>query len=164
MVAYKGNVLASDMTGGFSSLEYDDSPLPLCADRKRPVSRVDRAHSSVSVRRLLLRGTAGDKGCAGTAKTRERVGAVRKVSVAVALKSDGRCRYVSKKGTLGARRNCKTPVFLTARGTSRWRLDLRGAFKRGSYVVSVRSRDGAGNAERTKTATLRVRASASRSA
>ena len=38
MVHYKGNILASDMTGGFYSLKYDDSPLPLCADRKRPVS------------------------------------------------------------------------------------------------------------------------------
>ena len=46
--------------------------------------------------------------------------------MAVALKSDGRCRYVSKQGTLGARRSCKTPVFLTASGTTKWRLDLQG--------------------------------------
>ena len=43
MVHYKGHVLASDMTGGFYSLKYDDSPLPLCADRKRPASVFSRA-------------------------------------------------------------------------------------------------------------------------
>ena len=63
MVHYKGNVLASDMTGGFYSLKYDDSPLPLCADRKRPVSAIARKSSSVRATRLLLRGTASDKGC-----------------------------------------------------------------------------------------------------
>jgi hypothetical protein len=161
MVHYKGNILASDMTGGFYSLKYDDSPLPLCADRKRPVSVFARKTSSIGAARLLLRGTASDKGCAAAAKTRERAGAVKKVSVAVALKSAGKCRYVSRKGTVGTRRSCKTPVFLTARGTTKWRLDLKGAFKPGTYVVRVRSRDGAGNAERTKTATLRLRAASS---
>lgn len=155
MVHYKGNILASDMTGGFYSLKYDDSPLPRCADRKRPVSVIDRKRSSVRAGRLIVRGTASDRGCAAAAKTRERAGAVRKVSVAVALKSAGRCRYVSRKGTVGARRSCSRPVYLKARGTKRWRLDLRGRFKRGTYVVRVRSRDRAGNAERTKTATLR---------
>ena len=36
MVAYKGHVLAADMTGGFYSLRYDDSPLPQCADTRVP--------------------------------------------------------------------------------------------------------------------------------
>jgi hypothetical protein len=40
----------------------------------------------------------------------------------------------------------------------RWRLDLRGRFPAGTYVVSVRARDTAGNRERTQTATLRLRA------
>jgi hypothetical protein len=119
---------------------------------------IARATSSIRATRLLLRGTTSDKGCAAAAKTRARAGTVKKVSVAVALRSAGKCRYVSKAGTLGARRSCATPVFLTARGTTKWRLDLKGAFRPGTYVVRVRSRDGAGNAERTKTASLRVRA------
>ena len=161
MVHYKGHILASDMTGGFYSLKYDDRPLALCADGKRPVSAIARKTSSISATRLRLRGTASDRGCAAAAKTRERPGTVRKVSVAVALKSGGRCRYASRKGTLGARRSCGAPVFLAARGTTKWRLDLPGTFTSGTYVVSVRSRDGAGNVERRpKTATLRLRARA----
>jgi hypothetical protein len=158
MVHYKGHILASDMTGGFYSLKYDDSPLPLCADRKRPATVLQRRRSAISATRLLLRGSASDRGCAADAKTRERAGALRKVSVAVALKSGTRCRYASRKGTLGAARSCRQPVFLTARGSRSWRLELRGSFKPGTYVVSVRATDSAGNRGATKTATLRLRA------
>ena len=63
MVVYKGSVLASDMTGGFYSLRYDESPLPLCTDRKRPRSVFGRKRSSIRAARMLLRGTASDKGC-----------------------------------------------------------------------------------------------------
>ena len=158
MVHYKGHVLASDMTGGFYSLKYDDSALPLCTDRKRPATVFSRKRSATSLRRMLLRGTASDRGCAADAKTRERAGGLRKVSVAVALKSGTRCRYLSRKGTLGAARRCTKPVFLTARGTKSWRLELRGAFAPGTYAVSVRATDSAGNRGPTKTATLRLRA------
>ena len=48
MVHYKGHVLASDMTGGFYSLKYDDSPLPLCADRKRPGAVFSRKRSAIA--------------------------------------------------------------------------------------------------------------------
>ena len=158
MVPYEGHILASDMTGGFYSLKYDDSPLPLCTDRKRPGSVFSRKRSAINATRLLLRGTASDRGCKADASTRERVGALRKVSVAVALKSGTRCRYVSRKGTLGAARSCTKPVFLTARGNKRWRLELRGAFRPGTYAVSVRATDSAGNRGSIKTATLRLRA------
>ena len=162
MVVYKDHVLASDMTGGFYSLRYDDSPLPLCADRTLPRSVFSRKRSSIRATRILLRGTASDRGCRADPKTRKRPGAIRKVTVAVARKADGRCRFVSAKGTLGAAVSCKKPVFVAARGTKQWRLDLRGTFRRGTYVVSIRARDGAGNREPTKTASLRLRASANR--
>ena len=74
MVHYKGHVLASDMTGGFYSLKYDDSPLPLCTDVKRPAAVFSRKRSAISVRRIVLRGTASDRGCKADAKTRERAG------------------------------------------------------------------------------------------
>ncbi len=158
MVHYKGHVLASDMTGGFYSLRHDDSPLALCADRKRPASVFSRKRSSIRATRILLRGSASDRGCNADAKTRERPGGLRKVSVAVALKSGRRCRFVSKKGGLGPARSCKTPVFITARGNKSWSLLLRGAFKPGTYTVSVRATDSVGNRGPTKTATLRLRA------
>ena len=158
MVHYKGHVLASDMTGGFYSMRLDESPLPLCADRKRPATVFSRKRSAISPRRIVLRGTASDRGCRADARTRERAGAIRKVRVAVALKSGTRCRFASRKGTLGAARNCRKPVFITARGNKSWRLELRGAFKPGAYAVSVRATDSVGNVGPTKSATLRLRA------
>jgi hypothetical protein len=158
MVPYKGHILASDMTGGFYSLKYDDSALPLCADRKRPTTVFSRKRSAMSRTRIILRGTAGDRGCAADAKTRERAGALRRVSVAVALKSGTRCRFLSKTGRLGAARSCTKPAFVTARGKKTWRLELKNRFRPGTYAVSVRATDSAGNRGPIKTATLRLRA------
>ncbi len=157
MVQYKGHVLASDMTGGFYSLRLDESPLALCADVKRPSSVFSPRNSSIRAKRILLRGTASDRGCKANAKTRERAGALRKVSVAVALKARTKCRFASRKGTLGKARSCTTPAFLTARGNKSWRLELRGKFKPGTYVVKVRPTDAVGNRGPIKTATLRLR-------
>ena len=158
MVAYKGYVLAADMTGGFYSLKYDDSPLALCADTRRPRSMLSRTRSSLRANRLLLRGTASDKGCSAGAATRERAGSVTKVSVAVARRAGARCRFLSRRGTLGRARSCVKPVYLKAKGTKSWRLELKGSFRPGAYRISVLARDGAGNRERVKTATLRMRA------
>jgi len=157
MVVYKDHVLASDMTGGLYSLKYDDSPLALCADGQRPRSVLSRKRSSLRSGRILLRGSASDRGCAATTATRKRPGAVRKVSVAVARKAGTRCRFFSKRGKLGKARSCAKPVYLRATGTKSWRLRLTGRFATGSYRVTVRARDAAGNNERVKTATLRLR-------
>ncbi len=158
MVAYKDHILASDMTGGFYSLRFDDGPLPLCADAKTPRSVLSRARSTLRTTRILVRGTASDRGCAATPATRERPGALRRVSVAVGLKAGGRCRFVGSSGRLGAARSCRSPRFVTARGKSRWRLDLRGRFPKGTYAVTVRAVDAAGNAQRTPAAaSLRLR-------
>lgn len=158
MVAYRGHVLASDMTGGFYALRYDDGPLPLCADARTPRSVLSRARSSLRTTRILVRGTASDRGCAATAATRERPGSLRRVSVAVALKAGGRCRFAGRAGKLGALRSCSSPRFVTARGKSRWRLDLRGRFPKGTYAITVRAVDAAGNAQRTPArSSLRLR-------
>ncbi len=158
MVAYKGHVLASDMTGGFYALRYDDSPLALCADAKAPRAVLSRARTTLRSTRIVVRGTASDRGCAATPATRARPGALRRVSVAVALRAGTRCRFLSRSGKLGGARSCRSPRFVTARGTSPWRLDLRGRFRKGAYVVTVRAVDTAGNRQRTPvTATLRRR-------
>jgi len=156
MVVYKDHVLASDMTGGLYSLRYDDSALPLCADATRPRSVLSRRRSRLRANRLLLRGTASDRGCSASAATRKRAGSVRKVSVAVARRAGRRCRFLSRRGTLGRARSCAKPVYLRAKGTRRWSLRLKGRFAAGTYRVSVRSRDAAGNTERARTATLRL--------
>ncbi|HVF76729.1 MAG TPA: hypothetical protein VNA28_00405 [Solirubrobacteraceae bacterium] len=157
IVVYKDHVLASDMTGGLYSLKYDDSPLPLCADAKAPRSVLSRKRSSLRADRILLRGTASDRGCSASVTTRKRPGAVSKVSVAVARKTGTRCRFLSTRGRVGKARACSKPVYLRATGTKSWRLQLKGSFPSGAYRVSVRARDAAGNIERVQTATLRRR-------
>jgi hypothetical protein len=156
MVVHKGHVLASDMTGGLYTLKYDDSPLALCADATRPRSVLSRQRSRLGSGRILLRGTASDRGCRATAATRKRSGAVGRVSVAVARVTGTRCRFVGARGSLGQPRSCSRPVYLRAKGTKRWRLELEGAFPAGTYRVSVLARDSAGNRERAKSATLRL--------
>jgi hypothetical protein len=157
MVAVKDHVLAADMTGGLYSLRLDESPLPLCADTRRPRSVLSRARSRIGARRIVLRGTASDRGCSATPATRRRPGAIRRVSVAVARRQGSRCRFLSRNGTLGRVRSCRSRAYLTARGTRRWRLELRGRFGAGTYEVTVRARDAAGNAGPAKTARFRVR-------
>ena len=157
MVAYKDHVLASDMTGGFYSLRYDDSPLPLCADTRLPRSVLSRKRSSLRRRASCCAATRPTRAAAPRPTTRKRPGAVRRVSVAVARKAGGRCRFVGAKGTLGRARKCATRQFMTAKGTRRWSLSLRGRFPAGSYEISVRARDGAGNRERTQTVRLTLR-------
>ncbi len=151
MVAYKDHVLAADMTGGFYSMRLDDRPAPApgrCADRTRPRSVLSTRTSRIGARRILVRGRASDRGCRGRAGTTSRRGALRSVSVAVARRVGARCRFLSARGRFGAARSCRRPVFLRARGTTAWRLQLRGRFPRGRYQVSVRARDRAGNVER----------------
>ena len=157
MVAYKGHVLAADMTGGFYSLRYDESPLPLCADTRAPTSVFSRKNSSLRAKRIFLRGNASDHGCSAAGATSKRPGAVQKVTVTVARKAGATCRFVSKKGTLGRARSCLSPAYLTAKGTRRWSLQLRGTFPKGNYEITVRARDGAGNREAAQKIGLRLR-------
>lgn len=157
MVHYKGHILASDMTGGFYSLRYDDGPLPLCADRTRPRAVFSRKRSAMSPRRIVLRGTASDRGCKADAKSSKRAGAIRRVRVAVALKAGTRCRFLSRRGRLSTARSCNKPTYITARGRKRWRLELRGSFRPGTYAVRVRPTDSVGNRATPKTATVRLR-------
>src|SRR5262249_44206891 len=89
-----------------------------CADRLRPppALRSGKRGFKATRRRLTIAGTASDASpCASP-------GLVTRVDVAVARKVGKRCRFLSAKGRVGRARSCHKPVFLKAKGTSRWTL------------------------------------------
>jgi Calx-beta domain-containing protein len=119
-----------------------------CVDRLAPVSRVNPGRRGVRTtrRRLQIRGTARDRGCAGLAR----------VSIAVALHTHHRCRFLKRNGRLGRRLRCRRIQWLRARGTSRWRLLPSRRLPRGRYTIRTRARDRAGNAERLRVNRVRA--------
>ncbi len=129
-----------------------------CRDRVRPTLRYAPGGIRGSSRAIDLRGTAGDGGCVGSvaAHTVSRPGAVRSVRLAVSIFVRGGCRFVGADGRLTGTRSCRRPLFVTARGTARWQLRLRGVFPPGRYVVRSRVYDVAGNVGRPAPRTFRI--------
>jgi hypothetical protein len=111
-----------------------------CTDRARPSA----AFSGVSVkhRTLTLHGRAHDSGCAAEISV---AGRVARVELAISRRSGKRCRFVAGTGRLGSPRACSRPVFLRAKGTTRWTMTLNRKLPRGTHTVLVRARDAAGN-------------------
>jgi subtilase family serine protease len=112
-----------------------------CRDSTAPVSRFARTRAvRASRRRLSLTGTASDRGCrAGGA------GRVKRVRVAVARRAGRRCRYLKGKHGFSTPRSCSKRIYVTAKGTARWRYTFRGRLARGRYRAYVRATDAAGN-------------------
>ena len=115
-----------------------------CADRTAPVSRfASKRAVKASRRRLALSGTASDRGCRTNG-----AGRVARVRVAVARKAGKRCRFLKgKKGFTGPR-SCSRRIYVTAKGTTRWRYTYRGRLAKGSYRADVRGTDADGNVPR----------------
>jgi hypothetical protein len=133
------------------------TPLPgthtptTCADRARP--RASFSSARIKHRRLTLRGRASDAGCVAEISV---AGRVARVELAISRKAGKRCRFVASRGRLGRVRTCSRPVWLKARGTTRWSFTVK--LPRGRYSVSARARDGAGNlTARAARRTVRVR-------
>lgn len=114
------------------------TPRPAPRDTVRPVVRIARA----STRRqpITLRGTSSSD--------------TRRVLVAVSRRSGKRCRFLGARGRFGKPRSCSRPVEVSAKGTRSWSLRLP-RLARGSYGVTVRAVDAAGNVGRAQR-TLRV--------
>jgi subtilase family serine protease len=115
-----------------------------CADRTAPVSRFARKRAVTATRkRLALTGTASDRGCRANG-----AGRVARVRVAVSRKAGTRCRFLKAKKGFTTPRSCSRRVYMTAKGTARWRFTYRGRLAKGSYRAYVRGTDADGNAPR----------------
>ena len=93
---------------------------------------------------------AAKGGSAGKAKIAARRLRVTRVHVAVRRLGGKGCRWVASARTLRLRTiparkaGCDRPVWLRARGTTRWRLGLRKALPSGRYVLMSRATIAAG--------------------
>ena len=120
---------------------------PRCGDNSGPTSRFLRRISKAAKRSgkgLVLRGTAAFRKCKGGA-----AGKVKRVVVTLKLQKGRRCRYLTKKGTLGPLTSCRRRArFYTAKGTSKWTFRVRGPLPSGRYLAVVVAKDNLGNTER----------------
>jgi hypothetical protein len=75
---------------------------------------------------------------------------VRREYVSLALVHGTSCRFLTSRGTLTQGRRCRRPVLIRTRGTTRWRLHVRGSLPPGRYRLVARGIDAAGNKERPR--------------
>ena len=150
-----GHVFIPDMTGGLTVVREDDSPGAIigppvhgaapCADASRPRAKVRSVR--VNRRGLRVSGRASDRGC----------GRVARVSVAVARKVGKKCAFLSGTKRFSKARSCKKPIYLGAKGRSKWSYRFKGKLRKGKYRVIVRATDTAGNRSRGAQKAPRVR-------
>jgi hypothetical protein len=79
------------------------------------------------------------------------------VLVTVAKQSRGKCRFLSRRARLTRARSCAKPAYVTAKGTRRFSMRIRGRLKPGRYRIAVRAFDGAGNFEPLRYTNVRLR-------
>jgi hypothetical protein len=142
--------------GGNYSLTYAvrrgpevNSPGGPCYDVFAPrssITRKGKRRSRIRGRRVVLRGTASDRGC-GPVR-----GRIRRTQVSMSRRAGKRCRFLGRGG-LSRPRSCKRPLWLRTRGTRSWRRSVRArhALPAGRYRIEVRSIDRAGNVEHKRT-------------
>ena len=63
--------------------------------------------------------------------------------------SGKRCRFLKGKKGFTRPQRCSKRVYVTAKGTTRWRYTFRGRLAKGRYRAYVRSTDATGNGPRT---------------
>ena len=88
-----------------------------------------------------LQGIAIDQGCGAAG-----AGKVKRISVAITRKVGKRCQSLKRNGRLGRATACRQ-IWLPAKGSKKWTFRLRHQLPRGTYVVSTRAADSAGNIE-----------------
>lgn len=113
-----------------------------------PSSSIDRARSRLTAGAVRVIGTTRSRGCV----------VVRRVQVALALRTRSGCRDLRAHGGFSSARPCTRPVWLNARGTAAWSLRRRlhipaGSrlhIPAGSYLVRTRARDASGREEQPR--------------
>jgi hypothetical protein len=124
----------------------------VCSDRFRPRSSFAR-ESTVSRRRLALRGRSIDPGCLDPETRRIKAEGVDRVEVAVQRftksRRGGACQNLRSNGRLARARSCRKPaIWLRASGTTNWTFTKNVRLPRGQYKIWVRGTDRAANQER----------------
>jgi hypothetical protein len=122
-----------------------------CDASRPPRANVSRRESSVTRRRIRLRGGAIAFRCTGK---RAVPGKVRSVTVSVSRQVGLQCRFLTRSGQLSGPRSCSRPVQLRARlGRSRgrnkpvpWTFAAAVHLPPGRYAVAVRAVDPRGHA------------------
>jgi hypothetical protein len=119
-----------------------------CADRTAPRAAYARKRwVRASRKRLVLSGTASDRGCGANG-----AGRVKRVRVAVVRKAGKRCRFLKGRKGFSAPRSCSRRIYLTAHGTSKWTLTYKGRLAKGAYRTYVRASDVSKNIQLKLTA------------
>jgi dienelactone hydrolase len=115
-----------------------------CPDGTAPSSRFTARSTSRRRHSLAFAGRSSDPGCAALARVY--------VSVAKVRGKGGkrRCAFLQKNGRLTGYRSCRRTVRLRARGTSKWRVSVKGRLPRGRYQANVRGIDSNRNLERPR--------------
>jgi hypothetical protein len=69
---------------------------------------------------------------------------VRQVEFALFSQKGKKCQPLTAQRKFGKAGSCTAPIWLTAKGTTKWTFALRKALKKGTYLVAVRATDTAG--------------------
>ena len=100
-----------------------------------------------------LDGYSWDPGCDA-----DHNGKVARVMIAVDRLRGSRCQHLSAGSQrLGRAGSCARPQWIRARGTSAWHYGITRRLARGRYRIHRRAVDAAGNRERARHMTLRIR-------
>src|SRR5438309_4509189 len=143
-------------TGGPSLCGGGAKPLVAggCPDRSPPETSLAKSHPvGLRQNRLVVRGSSSDAGCA-SANLIPGIGRVDRVLVSVAKVRGGgtgnNCSFLNSHGKLTGFKNCRRPVLLLARGTTRWQISVpfSPSLPRGKYRIVARGVDGSGNKEK----------------
>ena len=127
-----------------------------CRDRAAPTSRIAKG-ARIGEHNLRIRGTSRDRGCRRARRGRQPASR----ACGRGRPGPGEAVPVPARGRSFSRaRSCSRPLYVKARGTKTWHLDLVGTFPKGTYRVTVRGTDSRRNVERPgkrQKITLRLR-------